>query len=159
VCANASVLPWTDASYSEAKTACENSGRRLCTAAEMQEACVGVAQSAFPYGNSYDGQKCDGLDYTGSTTAPVKTGSLLGCVSQQTAASTTDGVFDLSGNVNEWTSTVVGNTGAPANLPIQALQGGSFLSPANGLTCGFSLDRISTNAVLPSLGFRCCKDP
>jgi len=83
---------------------------------------------------------------------------LLSCVSKETASSA-DGVFDLSGNVNEWTSTVVGNTGAPSNLPIQALQGGSFLSPANGLTCGFTLDRISTNAVLPSLGFRCCKDP
>ena len=158
VCSNSNVLPWTGATYLGAKAACEVSGRRLCSAAEMLEACIGVAQSPFPYGSAYDGQKCNGLDYAANVGVPVKTGSLTSCVSQQTAASTANGVFDLSGNVNEWTSTVVGNTGAPLNLPIQSLQGGSYLSPGNGLICAFNLDRISTNAVLPSLGFRCCKN-
>jgi hypothetical protein len=150
VCTNKSVLPWANASYSEADTACKNSGKRLCTAAEMLEACQGAAANTYPYAGAYAKNACNGLD--NGVGGGVPTGSLTSCVS-------TDGVYDLSGNVNEWTSTVTGNTGAPLNLPIQSLQGGSYESPANGLTCGFDLDRISTNAVLPSLGFRCCKDP
>ena len=67
-------------------------------------------------------------------------------------------MFDLSGNVSEWSDENEGvTTGNPA-YDIMALQGGSFLTPANGLTCKFDFDVISTNAVLPSLGFRCCKD-
>jgi Sulfatase-modifying factor enzyme 1/Putative metal-binding motif len=161
VCSNARVLPWASASYSEAKLACEGSGRRLCTAAELLAACQGAALQTFPYAGAYDAQACRGLDamppgidagVPADPNGPAPTGYLTQCVSP-------DGIYDLSGNVNEWTSTVVGNTGAPLNLPIQSLQGGSYLSPSNGLACAFDLDRISTNAVLPSLGFRCCKDP
>jgi len=151
LCGIANRLPWTNASYQEAKGACESSGKRLCTLNEMQQACDGVsANLIYPYGNQYTGNRCNGLDAPGS--APVPTGSLTQCVSP-------DGVFDLSGNVSEWTSTKVGETTGIPKYDIMALHGGSYLTPSNGLTCSFDLDVISTNAVLGSLGFRCCKDP
>src|SRR5262249_36926605 len=55
VCTNKSVLPWANASYSEADTACKNSSRngkakRLCTAAQMLAACQGAALSTYTYG-------------------------------------------------------------------------------------------------------------
>jgi formylglycine-generating enzyme required for sulfatase activity len=76
---------------------------------------------------------------------------LASCVSS-------DAVYDLSGNVAEWSDKVTGATTGVPVYNIMALHGGSYLTPANGLACKFNLDVISTNAVQPSLGFRCCKD-
>ena len=142
-------LPWTGASFLEAKDACEASGKRLCKIAELEEACEGASNRTYPYGNSYVGTNCNGIDAPGSKAAP--TGSFPSCVS-------TDGVYDLSGNVSEWSSDVKGQTTGNPQYDIMALQGGSYLTPTNGLTCKFDFDVISTNAVLSSLGFRCCKD-
>lgn len=143
-------LPWTGATFDEAKAACEASDKRLCQLSELEEACEGVANRTYTYGNTYASTTCNGLDAVGSAAAP--TGSFAGCVSQ-------DGVFDLTGNVAEWTDTVKGQTTGTPKYNIMALHGGSYLTPSNGLTCRFDFDVISTNAVLPSLGFRCCKDP
>ncbi len=151
LCGTANRLPWTNASFQEAKDACESSSKRLCTLNELEQACDGVASNRiYPYGNSYTAGSCNGIDAAGS--APVPTGSLAQCVS-------VDGIFDLSGNVSEWTSTKVGVTTGNPVYDIMALHGGSYLTPSNGLTCSFDLDVMSTNAVLGSLGFRCCKDP
>jgi len=149
-CGVADRLPWTNASFDEASDACISSGKRLCHIAELQEACEGLANKTYPYGNAYVGTTCNGIDAPGSAAAP--TGSFLGCLSA-------DGVFDLSGNVAEWSDTVQGQTNGNPKYDIMSLHGGSYLTPANGLTCTFDFDVISTNAVLPSLGFRCCQDP
>jgi hypothetical protein len=148
-CGVAGRLPWTGASFDEAEEACIASGKRLCKLAELEEACEGAANNVYPYSGAYSGTKCNGIDAPGSAAAP--TGSFAGCVSA-------DGVFDLSGNVAEWSSDVKGTTTGNPKYDIMALQGGSYLTPANGLTCKFDFDVITTNAVLPSLGFRCCKD-
>ena len=142
-------LPWTGATFDEAKAACEGSGKRLCKLAELEEACVGASNRLYPYGNAYVAGNCNGIDAPGSAAAP--TGSFASCVSS-------DGVYDLSGNVAEWSSDVKGQTTGNPVYNIMALQGGSFLTPSNGLTCKFDFDAISTNAVLSSLGFRCCKN-
>jgi hypothetical protein len=142
-------LPWTGASFDEAKGACLASGKRLCHITELEEACAGTGNRTYPYGNVYVGASCNGIDAAGSAAAP--TGSFTNCV-------TADGVFDLSGNVSEWSDKKVDETTGNPKYDIMALQGGSFLTPFNGLTCKFDLDVITTNAVLPSLGFRCCKD-
>ena len=112
-------------------------------------ACESGTGLAFPYGAAYEQDTCNGLDHGAGSAVLI--GSLNGCV-------TNDGVYDLSGNVAEWTSTVTGNTGAPEDLDIIQVFGGSFLTPANGMSCGFDLARITTNAVTPSIGFRCCAD-
>jgi hypothetical protein len=143
-------LPWTGASFDEASEACIASGKRLCHINELEEACEGAANKTYPYGNAYVGGSCNGIDASGSAAAP--TGSFVSCVSD-------DGVFDLSGNVAEWSDDVQGATTGTPTYDIMSLHGGSFLTPANGLTCKFDFDVISTNAVLPSLGFRCCKNP
>jgi len=149
LCGVADRLPWTGATFDEAKDACQASGKRLCHITELEAACVGATNKAYPYGNTYVGGNCNGIDAPGSAAAP--TGSFANCVSS-------DGVYDLSGNVAEWSDKVTGATSGVPAYNIMALQGGSYLTPNNGLTCKFDLDVISTNAVLPSLGFRCCKD-
>lgn len=150
MCGVADRLPWTNASFEEASEACIASGKRLCHIAELEEACEGIANDIYPYGNAYSGTSCNGIDAPGSSAAP--TGSFMSCFSD-------DGVFDLSGNVAEWSDTKQGTTNGNPKYDIMSLHGGSFLTPPNGLTCKFDFDVISTNAVLSSLGFRCCKNP
>jgi formylglycine-generating enzyme required for sulfatase activity len=153
-CVKPGVLPWTQASFAEANAACLARGARLCTSTELQSACELAATKTYPYGSSYDPNGCNGEDYDGvpggqDDDVVLPTGALATCQS--------GGVYDLSGNVAEWTSTLTGNTGAPANLSIYVTKGGSYLTPQSGLTCQFNLSRATSNAITPSLGFRCCK--
>jgi len=149
LCDVAGRMPWTNASFDEAQAACQATGKRLCHLPELEEACVGATNRTYPYAGAYSGTNCNGIDAPGS--AAAATGSFPNCV-------TADGVFDLSGNVSEWSDKVAGaTTGNPA-YNIMDLHGGSYLTPSNGLTCKFDFDVISTNAVLNSLGFRCCKN-
>jgi hypothetical protein len=60
--------------------------------------------------------------------------------------------------VKEWTSDQRGTTGAPDNLPIYVIRGGSRESPELGLTCTTELSQATANTALPTLGFRCCAD-
>jgi hypothetical protein len=156
-CVKPNVIPWTKTAYAEASAACAASGARLCTDAEMTFACASAAMNAYPYAASYQATTCNGLDYDGimggmddNVLVPTGATALPLC---KNALS----IFDLSGNAAEWTSTTTGNTGAPLNLPIYVAKGGSYLSPAIGLTCQFNLSRYASNAILTELGFRCCK--
>ncbi len=71
---------------------------------------------------------------------------------------TVSSIFDLSGNANEWTSTVTGDTGAPEE-PAHLHGEGRLVQddPAAGLTCQFNLSRFASEAILPSTG-RCCRN-
>jgi hypothetical protein len=151
-------IPWTLTTHAEAAAACAATGARLCTGAEMQSACEGAAQSAYPYGASYQPLTCNGLDFDGVPGGTDDDVLIPTGAAATNACATPLNVHDLSGNAAEWTSTVTGNTGAPQNLSIYLTKGGSYKTPALGLTCQFSLSRLASNAILPDLGFRCCHD-
>jgi hypothetical protein len=151
-CVNPNVIPWTYAPFAEAKAACEATGARLCTADEMVAACRGAELNVYPYGMSYEPDTCNGLDF-----GALGVDALLGTASPSIlSCATTLGIHDLSGNAAEWTSTQTGVT--PNSLPIYIAKGGSYKTPALGLSCGFDLSRFASNAILPELGFRCCHD-
>jgi hypothetical protein len=155
-CVNAGVLPWTHTTVAEAGAACAATGARLCTATELELACSGASNTDYPYGNTYQAQTCNGLDYDGISGGSddnvlLPTGSMQQC-------SSADDIHDLSGNAAEWTSTQTGTTGGTPNLAIYEAKGGSFETPALGLSCHFTMSRYASNAILPELGFRCCKD-
>lgn len=153
-CSKQGVLPWVALTHDQAIAACKARGPkyRLCSAAELTKACEGTSQQIFPYGNSYEPATCNGADKAAKG-AIVATGSLAACISENKA-------FDLSGNATEWTSTKTGETKTNPNYSIYQLHGGSFLSPSLGLQCNISLaPRAAENAILDSVGFRCCLDP
>ncbi|MDB4968383.1 MAG: Tryptophan synthase alpha chain [Myxococcales bacterium] len=149
-CSNANVQPWTRLAYASAQAACAASGVRLCSADEWQTACEGSPATAYPYGASYVGATCNGVDFA-ATHALVATGapSVSQCVSVA-------GVHDLSGNAKEWTSDQQGSTSGMPSQPIYVVRGGAYASPSAGLTCGTTFSRASADTALDDLGFRCC---
>ncbi len=151
-CSKADALPWVNANYDTARAACAAAGLRLCTAAEWGRACAGASGQAYPYGNVYQPNSCNGHDYDADGLTPgnqdvaLPTGSLGLCRRAWGGAR----IYDLSGNVWEWTSDV------PAN-GARGLRGGSFGNIGGGLTCGFELAQ-PVAAARENVGFRCCGD-
>jgi hypothetical protein len=135
-CSKANVLPAQYISYFQAKRACENSGKRICTFPEQQKAC---GAAAFPYGNTYDGSACNGKD--ANKGGIVNTGSMTNC------EGTVPGLFDMAGNVMEWTLCDASSCWRTS---------GNFYSPASVLTCTYYSGSYAT-AEIDGEGFRCCK--
>jgi hypothetical protein len=194
-CSLAGKLPWANVTMSEAEAACALIGPnwRLCAASEWQAACQGVSATTFPYGNTYVPGDCNGNDYAtgmGQTPATIPTGQAAACLSiDATKASTTFStnpslnttLYDMSGNVKEWTATDLTTTKPPSNpscttLPcLFEMRGGAYdissftvagATSAPGLQCDASIPApYTTNSGgtttgidvrLPSVGFRCC---
>lgn len=151
------VLPWTMTTWGGAAAACAAGGKRLCTEAEWQAACESDELRVWPYGlsdtdyvpdycndNAYDFDPGTAVDDDGL----LPTGALTDCV-------TKDGIFDMSGNVKEWTSTQVSSAPDPEAWRIR---GGGFDSPAAGTRCDFDFSAGTGAYVFGNLGFRCCSD-
>lgn len=149
-CSSAGVLPWTGGAFAEAEAACaaRGAGFRLCTAGELEGACRGAADGDYPYGDGFEAMTCNGVEREEGGAVP--TGDLAACASEA-------GILDLSGNVAEWTSTQTNAAAAPDR--IFQLHGGSYLAPELGLACTIELaPRALEVTLLPSIGFRCCRD-
>ncbi|MBI5477964.1 MAG: SUMF1/EgtB/PvdO family nonheme iron enzyme [Deltaproteobacteria bacterium] len=139
----AGALPWTGVNWDEAQAACAAAGKRLCTGAEWSSACRGPAPGLrFPYGDTYDGNACNGHDH--GVDAAVPTGSLSTCQGGYA------GLYDLSGNVSEWTTACSSSFCNPS--------GGSFLDGQLALACG-SAGFVMPTTRASSIGFRCCRAP
>ncbi|MBN2718767.1 MAG: fibro-slime domain-containing protein [Deltaproteobacteria bacterium] len=162
-CSRNHKLPWTGVTRAEAETACQqleytdtdsaSDQWHLCSAGQWQAACSlgGAADTLYPYSDTYNGQTCNGIDYTPNN-GILPSGVLAGCIAEW---GTTD-VRDMSGNVEEWTSTVMGSG-------LYQIRGGSYNDQSDGLTCKFDLwgakggDTDTDAFRMDNLGFRCCR--
>jgi formylglycine-generating enzyme len=150
-----------------ARDACAAAGKRLCSLPEWVTACRGERQTTYPYGDRYIQNACNvfrdehpahllhgafstGLldprlnqvDYEGKPLLQP-TGASERCQSRWGD----DAVYDMVGNVDEWTDD-----------PDGTFVGG-FYSRATRNGCDA---RVSSHAVSYfdySIGVRCCKDP
>ncbi len=151
---------------SDAETACENAGKRLCSREEWVRACRGERNTRFPYGDTYHERACNvhrahhpaallhgdssryhndprlGLaaDDDGPLLRP--TGATPTCVSRWGE----DGVYDMVGNLDEWIAE-----------PEGSFLGG-FFSRGTKEGCLSSIDSHSPSYWDYSLGTRCCAD-
>jgi len=156
-CSNPNVMPWRHVTWAEADAACTAAGKRLCTEAEWKLACQGTAGNLYPYGNTYEPQSCNGYDFDIDCLLPndneqvIETGYDYGCPSTADTCVSEFGAYDMSGNLKEWTSEVVGTD-------IHRVLGGAYNTIEQGLTCSFDFLAFDNTVALPSLGFRCCED-
>jgi formylglycine-generating enzyme required for sulfatase activity len=143
--------PATGVSWYQAKAACENAGKRLCTLAEWERACRGPGSWIYPYGDLVDQTACNGF-YNFSDDNPLPTGSLRTCGSYF-------GAFDLSGNLSEWTDTPAARVPGSDVLNDRAVRGGSYNGNDVALRCVGEEYRDAPSSTLAERGFRCCDDP
>lgn len=113
-------LPLAGVTYDQAKELCKAYGKRLPTAIEWALACGGAMEFPYPYGETYKKDAC-WMDRAYSA-GPVLSGSMPQCVSQY-------GIYDMTGNVWEWTET----EGFVAGT--KYVHGGSWLSFPSVATC------------------------
>ena len=143
--------PLTHVNWTEAQNLCGKMGKRLCFEDEWEFACEGPDALPYPYGYVRDGKLCnhdfaeiDLVTVTGDfVDRRVAHDALPGCASPF-------GVFNLVGNVDEWT------TRRPAEPGRRAiLRGGWWLIGRN--RCRAATDNHGEIYAGMQTGFRCCR--
>jgi hypothetical protein len=161
------VIPQAYISRNQAQAACVESHKRLCTEREWTTACKGPERTKFPYGNTHKPGFCvdtnrvnpliklfeslgaaryqfaimndPSLNQVPGTVAP--TGSFSRCTNEYH-------VYDMVGNVHEWTSD-----------PRGTFRGGFYLdTQLNGSGCDYRTVMHPATYHDYSTGFRCCAD-
>jgi formylglycine-generating enzyme required for sulfatase activity len=138
-------LPRTKSTWSEAKKICQADGNRLCTEPEWEKACKGAKNNKYPYGNTWDGNICNTQDPQGKERAVRASGKQKKCKSDY-------GVYDLSGNVKEWTEDAFS-----PEISDRTVKGGSSSRPDWATRCA-ARENFLHPVRNPDLGFRCCRD-
>lgn len=156
--------PEVYASWHEAKDKCAARGKRLCRRSEWTLACEGPNRVPFPWGFKRQPSPCnidrkpvpfelDTLENEDTRREEIErlyqaypSGARERCQSHY-------GVFDMTGNVDEWTD----NTADNPDTKFPSTLNGGWWGPVRN-TC-----RLTTKSHAPSfrfyqIGFRCCKD-
>ncbi len=158
-------VPQGYVSQVQAAAACAEAGKRLCTDAEWLRACQGPNGWTYPYGTTRQTGLCNDhraehpaaelygtgaswifshLDSPCLNQLPQSldpTGSLTGCASAE-------GVYDLMGNLHEWTAD-----------PAGTFRGGFYVDTVlNGNGCLYATTAHAVSYWDYSTGFRCCHD-
>ncbi|HUU01586.1 MAG TPA: SUMF1/EgtB/PvdO family nonheme iron enzyme [Myxococcota bacterium] len=138
--------PTAGVSWKQAQKLCRKRGKRLCTEVEWEYACKGKSNRRFPYGNKWNPDGCNTESASGEDRSIGNCGGYPRCKSPF-------GVFDMSGNVSEWTASPY-SPGAGA----RTYKGGSATRPNWATRCA-SRSSASPGTRRDDLGFRCCDNP
>jgi formylglycine-generating enzyme required for sulfatase activity len=169
------VLPWSSVTWNQADAACRAAGLRLCKVARTGGVAISdewgfacqfgqtCASGYYPYACNYSAAACNGSDMNAGKA--VACGSLSGCatVGDLDSASSVDQLFDMSGNLAEWTDDrrdILDTSGTPAGAglatAIYTTRGGAFDSFFRGMACDFTTTALHPTFSFPDTGFRCC---
>jgi formylglycine-generating enzyme required for sulfatase activity len=147
--------PVVDVSWSDARAYCQWAGKRLPTEAEWERACRGLVEGAkYPWGDD------------APTSDLARFDSLDGPCEVRRFKANYFGVYDMAGNVWEWSSdwyekdyyqsAPQRNPAGPEKGLYRVLRGGSWADEPKFLTCANrSWARLAERS--PNIGFRCAK--
>ncbi|MBN9683407.1 MULTISPECIES: protein kinase domain-containing protein [unclassified Corallococcus] len=137
--------PRVNATWLDAKAACEELGKRLCSEEEWEKACKGPGNARFSSGDEQARSPCNtGTPEANAARTLANSGAFPSCHSAY-------GVTDLSGNVAEWTS---------SNVPDSTemlIKGGSFAMAGDTARCS-ARRRGAPSLKATDVGFRCCQN-
>jgi hypothetical protein len=163
------VYPQAYISGAQAARACAGAGKRLCAPVEWRKACMGPQQTTFGYGNERETGRCNDTGYSPMLRLypqVAQSWTFVGMTEmndarlnqlEQTLSPTGShdrctneyGVFDMVGNLHEWT-----------NDPNGTFQGGYYLDThKNGDGCSYRTVAHEFTYHDYSTGFRCCASP
>ena len=128
--------PKTDVTFAQASDLCREQGKHLCSNNEWLQACEGVQKRRWSYGNDYDLNACH-------HNAPLSAGGAIQSGSKSNCK-TPNGVFDLTGNVWEWTAD-------------GQIRGGNW-NFSEGMGQCISSAQPNPQHHSDEIGFRCCLD-
>lgn len=161
-----SVYPQAYISRNEASAACRESSKRLCTNSEWVTACKGPSATTYPYGNERKQAYCVDTNrvaplaklfegrgrYQYEPMNDPRLNQFAGTVAQTGSfgrCTNSFHVYDMVGNVHEWTSD-----------PAGTFRGGYYLDTRiNGEGCNYRTVAHPATYHDYSTGFRCCADP
>lgn len=145
--------PTRNVSWVEANQLCEKSEKRLCTEMEWERSCKGpwsmIMNQQYPYGTSWKENACNIKNFNSLT--DDKAGNIADS-GDYPECTTVEGVFDLAGNAQEWTS-----SGGQLQSQNKIIKGGSFMTPKFQSRCSYLREELPTFRQ-DDIGFRCCKN-
>lgn len=159
----AGAVPQGYISGTQAAAACAEAGKRLCSDTEWLAACRGSTERTYPYGDTRVDGRCNdaravhpAVERFGTTEDWIWSRLGDACINQlpDSVALTGDhpdcvtpeGVFDMMGNLHEWTSD-----------PAGTFRGGFYADTVvNGEGCLYRTTAHSVGHWDYSTGFRCC---
>lgn len=141
--------PAVEVSFAGARAYCEWAGKRLPTEEEWYRACSGPDSLTYPWGNEFDPAPPDSArvaNFSGGEDGFMRTAP----VGSFPAGRSSYGLFDMGGNVWEWT---VGTEEKPM------LRGGSFANSNLFARCSERDDPNAAHTFYKgdSVGFRCAQ--
>jgi formylglycine-generating enzyme required for sulfatase activity len=159
------VKPAVAVDWNGARARCASAGKRLCLETEWTLACEGQERLPYPYGYARNSEACNIdrpyiLPDEAKWQDPRTRAAELARLDQREPSGSRDscvspyGVFDLTGNVDEW---VVNETGKQDDKPyVSGLKGG-YWGPVRDRCRPMTTDHNQTY-IYYQIGFRCCAE-
>ena len=135
--------PATELTFADALAFCTWAKARLPTGAEWEAAARGQGARPWPWGETFDPERCACAEAGAGWTAPVRA---------HPDGASESGAQQLAGNVWEWVADPADEDGW------RTVRGGSYLDHAWGVRSSRALPADPARAT-PTTGFRIAKDP